>query len=226
MSSCAILFAKLPEPGRVKTRLQSRCSPEEAAAVCRAFVLDSAALLDQCAAETKVVAYAPADAGDAMRDLIGGDDFAWVPQPELDLGLRMAALTEWSFECGSQRTVVIGSDSPDLPLSHLDGALALLHENQVVLAPSTDGGYCLIGLSEPCAELFEGIDWSSSRVLEQTLGRLEGRSLGVLPPWYDVDTPPEAAFLRLHLEALSRAGECRAPHSLRVLRGLDLPPPS
>ncbi len=226
MSTCALLFVKNPQPGQVKTRLHPSCSPAAAAALYRAFILDSAAILAGSSAVAKVVAYAPATAAEAMRDLLGESAFELVPQPEVDLGQRMDRLVRWSRARGARRTVIIGSDSPSLPSSHIDQALEMLEEHEVVLGPSTDGGYYLVGQSRANSALFEGVDWSTGRVLEQTLDRLGEEGLGLLPPWYDVDTPSEAAFLKVHLEALHRAGSRQGEHSLQLLRKLDLPPPS
>lgn len=224
MSTCGILFAKDPRPGQVKTRLHACCTPAAAAALYRAFVLDSIALLRACAAQVKVVAYAPAGAEEAVRELAGAVEL--VPQPEGDLGQRMDCLMRWGFARGAERALIIGSDSPSLPPAYLDQALELLRQREVVIGPSTDGGYYLIGLRHPAGELFAGIEWSTGKVLQQTLERLGGRSLGLLPPWYDVDTPQDAGWLKVHLEALHRAGSRQGAHSLEVLRSLELPFPS
>jgi len=227
MSTWGVLFAKNPEPGKVKTRLQTHCSPEEAAALYQAFIRDCATTLAASSAERKVVAYAPANAGPAMQELLAIiGDFEFLPQPELDLGRRMAQVAQRSFERGAERTVIIGSDSPSLPAPYLNMAFDLLKERDVVLGPSTDGGYYLVGLRADRNEIFTGVEWSTGRVLEQTLDKLGLQSLGLLPPWYDVDTPPEAGFLKVHLAALRRAGEYRGQHSLEVLQKMDLPPPS
>lgn len=228
MSTCCILFVKNPEPGKVKTRLQSGCSPEAAAELYRAFILDCAATLAESKAERKVVAYAPADAGAAIGALLAEiGDFELIPQPELDLGRRMAQMAEWSFATGAERTAIIGSDSPSLPVGQIDAALAMLAEREVVIGPSTDGGYYLIGLrAGECSDLFTGVEWSTGRVLEQTLARLGERRLGLLAPWYDVDVPPEAGFLKIHLEALQRAGSGVGKRSLEALRRMSLPAPS
>ena len=228
MSTCCMLFVKNPEPGKVKTRLQSGCSPEAAAELYRAFILDCAATLVESTAQRKVVAYAPADAGTAIGALLAGmGDFELVPQPELDLGGRMAQMAEWSFAAGAERTAIIGSDSPSLPAGQIDAALEMLVEREVVIGPSTDGGYYLIGLrAGECGDLFTGVECSTGRVLEQTLARVGTRRLGLLTPWYDVDTPPEAGFLKIHLEGLQQAGSGVGKHSLEVLRRMDLPAPS
>jgi rSAM/selenodomain-associated transferase 1 len=227
MSSCVVLFAKKPEPGKVKTRLQSHLNPEDAARLYRAFLLDCAEELQAAKAEVKVIAYAPANAEEALRYLLGEmGDFAYVPQPETDLGGRMEALVQWGFAQGAERVVLLGSDSPSLPAEYIDRALELLQEREVVLGPSTDGGYYLVGRQRGDSRIFADVAWSTGEVLKQSLQRLGAQSLGLLAPWYDVDTPAEAGFLKVHLEALARAGSEQGRRSLEVLRTLDLPSPS
>ena len=226
MSTCAILFAKAPRPGKVKTRLLACCTPEEAAALYRGFLLDSAVLLRGSGAQLKVVACEPPAAQEELAALLGGADLVFVPQPQTDLGGRLDQLFGWAFDQGMERVLALGSDSPSLPATCIDEALALLAEREVVIGPSTDGGYYLIGLRRRVAPLFTGIAWSTGQVLAQTLERLGDRSLGLLPPWYDVDTPPDAGLLRVHLEALARAGCPRATHTLQALQDLNLPFPS
>ena len=225
MTSFAVLFVKNPQPGKVKTRLTSHCTPEEAAELYRAFVLDSVHLLRISAAGRKVVAFAPADAGNDLAQL-AGQGVELVAQPELDLGQRMDWVMRWCFGQGGERVLIFGSDSPSLPPDCIDRALELLGERDVVLGPSTDGGYYLVGQRRPDSALFAGVEWSTGAVLQQTLARLGEGTLGLLPPWYDVDTPEEAGLLKVHLDALQRAGECFAPHSTEVLRRLELPLPS
>ena len=227
MSSCVVLFAKNPEPGKVKTRLQSHLSAAAAARLYRAFLLDCTEELKAAKAEVKAIAYAPADAEEALRALLDEmDDFAYVAQPETDLGGRMEALVQWGFAQGAERVVLLGSDSPSLPAEYIDRALDLLREREVVLGPSTDGGYYLVGRQRGESQIFADVAWSTGEVLRQSLERLGAQSLGLLAPWYDVDTPAEAGFLKVHLEALARAGSDWGRHSLEVLRTLDLPSPS
>ena len=227
MSRCCILMVKNPQPDQVKTRLMPHCSAEEAASLYRAFVLDSVAVLAESTADLKVVACTPADAEPTLREwLAGSGDFAWLAQPEGDLGRRLDQLMGWSFDQGAGRTAIIGSDTPSLPSAYIDMALDAMKEREVVIGPCVDGGYYLIGQQAGERPMFAGVDWSTGRVLEQTLSKLGGRSLGLLPPWYDVDTAPQAGFLKVHLRALHEAGEPRGSHSLKVLRKMKLPPPS
>jgi rSAM/selenodomain-associated transferase 1 len=226
VSTCALLFAKAPQPGKVKTRLLCCCTPEEAAALYRGFLLDSAALLRASGAGLKVVACEPPGAQGELAALLGAEGLVFVPQPQTGLGGRLDQLFAWAFGQGMERVLALGSDSPSLPAAYMDKALALLEEREVVIGPSADGGYYLIGLRQPAPELFAGIAWSTGRVLAQTLERLGPRSLGLLPMWYDVDTPQDAGLLKVHLEALARAGINSGTHTLRVLRELEFPAPS
>lgn len=228
MSSCAILFAKDPVAGKVKTRLQSHMSADQAAAVYEAFVQDCAAAVAAAAADRRVVACAPAIATDRLRRLLEPvGEFDYEGQSEGDLGERMARAARRSFEAGATRTVIVGSDCPSLPPPAITSALEHLRAADVVLGPSTDGGYYLIGLRQPEDELFHDVTWSTGSVLQQTVAALRPEAeLTLMAPWYDVDTPAEAAFLRTHLEALRRADQGRAGRSLAALRGLDLPLPS
>ena len=226
MSTCAVLFAKKPVPGAVKTRLQSHLSTSEAARLYEAMLLDCATALHETQAAAKVVAFTPAHAEDALRTLLAPiGTFEYVPQPEGDLGQRMEGLMQWAFARGAERVVIIGSDSPSLPARYIDEGLALLREKEVVLGPSTDGGYYLVGRRKGESRIFQDVAWSTGMVFEQTLARLGTQTLGLLPPWYDVDTPAEAGFLKVHLKALARAGSTQGQHSLAVLRDLVLPLP-
>lgn len=226
MPTCAVLFAKEPVPGAVKTRLQSHLSASQAARLYEALLLDCATALTATKADAKVVAFAPAHAEAALRTLLAPvGRFEYVPQLEADLGQRMEALMQWAFARGAERVVLIGSDSPSLPAAYIDEGLALLRDKEVVLGPSTDGGYYLVGRRKGDSRIFRDVAWSTGLVLEQTLARLGTQTLGLLPPWYDVDTPAEAGFLKVHLEALARAGRAQGRHSLAVLRDLALPRP-
>ncbi|MYF92034.1 MAG: glycosyltransferase [Gemmatimonadetes bacterium] len=226
MSTCAVLFAKKPAPGAVKTRLQSHLSAHDAARLYEALLLDCATALHATQAAAKVVAFTPAHAEDALCALLAPIGvFEYVPQPEGDLGQRMEGLMQWAFAQKAERVVLVGSDSPSLPAAYIDEGLALLREKEVVLGPSTDGGYYLVGRRKGESRIFQDVAWSTGMVLEQTLARLGTQTLGLLPPWYDVDTPAEAGFLKVHLEALARAGSTQGRHSLAVLRDLALPLP-
>jgi hypothetical protein len=202
------LFVKQPVPGRVKTRLAAEIGAERAAELSAAFIADLVARF-RTAADRRVLCYAPATE-EARRhfESIAGTDFELWPQPETNLGERLARCFALHLRQSDDRVVVIGSDSPTLPLEHVERAFELLGDADCVLGPATDGGYYLVGQRGRCRPIFDAIDWSTPRVLEQTVTRIAdcGASLALLPPWYDVDTPDDLRLLAGHLRALQAAG--------------------
>jgi rSAM/selenodomain-associated transferase 1 len=200
------LFAKWPAPGAVKTRLAGPTSPEWAARVARAFLGDT---LERLAAVPvrRVLAFDPPETGPAFAALAGAG-FETVPQPAGDLGQRLAGFLNQQLQGGADAVVVVGADSPTLPPEHIAQAFQALEQADLVLGPTTDGGYYLLGCGRRLPPVFAGIDWSSNRVLAQTVACLADPSwrLALLPPWYDVDTVDDWVMLRGHLAALRRAG--------------------
>jgi rSAM/selenodomain-associated transferase 1 len=208
------LFAKEPRPGQVKSRLAADASPEWAAAVAAAFLRD---LVERLAAvdARRVLVYAPPESEAAFAGL-ARRSFALCPQAEGDLGRRMARFVEDELRGGAERIVLLGADSPTVPLAYVEQAFHELAQADVVLGPATDGGYYLLGCTRRLPPLFEGISWGGTRVLFDTVARLRDASwkLALLPPWYDVDTLDDWWALRGHLAALRRAGlDPDVPHT-------------
>jgi hypothetical protein len=199
------VFAKQPTPGGVKTRLAAATSPAWAAQVYEAFFLD---LLDRLQAlpVRRVLAYAPDDAVSYFQGLVRGR-FELVPQGSGDLGQRIPAF--FHRELGKTEAVVlIGTDSPTLPLRVINQAFDELQRAELVLGPAADGGYYLIGCARRVPAVFEGVEWGTSRVLEQTIALVQRHQISfrLLPPWYDVDTLEDWQCLRAHVAALRCAG--------------------
>lgn len=219
------LFVKHPTAGHVKTRLVPALGPDAAAALYAAFTEDVVARFRQVAAR-RVLAFGPDDAAarEHFQQLAAGNYELW-PQPDGSLGERLHAFFHTHLAT-ADRAVVIGSDSPTLPAEFAARALELLGERDCILGPAADGGYYLIALRRPSPALFEGIDWGTPRVLEQTVERLQqaGLSLHLLPVWYDVDTPDDLAFLRGDLAAMRHAGMAiELPATDRALRAIAVP---
>jgi rSAM/selenodomain-associated transferase 1 len=213
------LFAKWPEPGRVKTRLASATSSAWAADVARAFLRDLTERLGAVAAH-RVLAFTPPSAAALFADAVG-HSFTLVPQADGDLGWRLASFFQGQFAAGANSVVVLGTDSPTLPLAFVDEAFALLNGADVVLGPATDGGYYLVGCAGRTPLIFDGISWGGPTVLAETVGRLAGSALrlALLPPWYDVDTLDDWRMLRGHLAAQRRAGlDPGVPHTEALCR--------
>ncbi len=118
-----------------------------------------------------------------------------------------------SFAEGAKRVVITGTDSPTLPMSYIQKAFDVLKRIPVVIGPTFDGGYYLIGLSRQNDDIFDGIEWGTSRVFGQTLTRIKSLNtqVYVLPPWYDVDTSGDLEFLRSHLLAIRMSGVEEVP---------------
>ena len=213
MSTCLTVFAKNPIPNRVKTRLTPMLSPEQAAALYTAFLTDWCETLRELPDVTLVIAYTPLDAQPDLQTLIG-EYAVYIPQMGTDLGARLVSATQWAAEYGYEKILIVGSDSPTLPLAYISQAIAGLETCDVVIGPSVDGGYYLIGfsaanLTRVVPHIFEDIAWSTPQVFQQTIARIGSieASLGLLPPWYDIDTPEDLAFLQAHLSAMRLAGD-------------------
>jgi rSAM/selenodomain-associated transferase 1 len=171
-----------------KTRLTNGLAPHDAVALRAALLLDT---LDVAHAtgEPLAVYFTPADARDELARLVPGA--VLVPQPEADLGARMHHAFVTLVGTGADRVVLIGSDVPTLPPSHVRQAFVELDAGaDLVLGPAGDGGYYLIGLREPRPTLFDDISWGTSRVFDQTRARAEAAQLRVarVAGWHDVDT--------------------------------------
>ena len=186
-------MTKAPRAGKVKTRLSPPLTPEEAAALSICFLRDTTSAI--AIAATKEIArgiavYTPVGAEADYTELLPGE-FQLLPQRGEALGERMIFAMEDLFRLGFASVCLIGSDSPTVPLAVFTEAATVLArpEKTVVLGPTKDGGYYLIGMKQQQRALFEDIAWSTEKVLEQTSERARQMNLKVhvLPTWYDVD---------------------------------------
>lgn len=200
------IFAKQPVPGRVKTRLAAETSPAWAARVAEAFLLDTLERIRSLAC-TKVIAFDPPEAETWFR-AVAPPDYQLVPQGAGDLGQRLAAFFQQQFALGAERVVVIGTDSPVLPLQNMITAFEQLTRHDVVIGPAVDGGYYLIGCARAPWPLFDGVVWSSPFVLKQTVERATGLGLHLagLPPLLDVDTRNDWKALALSMARMREEG--------------------
>ncbi len=207
------LFAKWPAPGAVKTRLAPG-DPDWGARVARTFLLDTMHRLTAVDAR-RVLAFAPADR-EADFAAIAAGRFALTPQADGDLGRRLAAFVDRRLEEGARAVVLVGADSPTLPVEYVEQAFAELERADLVLGPATDGGYYLVGCGPARPPIFTDIAWGATTVLAETIVALADPRwrFSVLPPWYDVDTPDDWTMLCGHLAALRRAGiDPGVPHT-------------
>ncbi len=189
-SDSLIIFARYPKLGKVKTRLEPDLGAQRCLILYEAMLADSVerSLLVDCSR------YLYLDGCDLTegRELVQG--FRNQNAPEItvclqegtDLGERMwKAYTAVSRH--SSRVVIVGSDSPSVPLTFIRSAFEVLEDFPLVFGPVNDGGYYLVGLSGPRQEVFQGIQWGTSSVLAETTGRLARTDYKLLPEWYDID---------------------------------------
>ena len=189
-STVVAVFAKAPVPGRVKTRLAADIGDSRAVSIYRTLGRGTVDALRQ-GSHRLVVFGAPGDDGSlkAIATWLEHEDLEVRPQSDGDLGRRMAAASA-AVLSEAEAVVIVGTDIPGIDLGTVDEARARLQEHDVVLGPATDGGYYLVGLTRPHPGIFEGIEWSTPRVLDQTLERIAalGLSVALLDAKSDVDT--------------------------------------
>jgi len=218
MNAVLLVFAKVPRPGHVKTRLTPVLTPEEAARLYRAFLRDAIA----------VYADLPVDVRLYLAPPFSEDEVHAVPasisvheQHGDGLGPRMAQAFREALNDGYDRAAVVGTDHPTLPPAFVQQSFASLEEEGTVcIGPSEDGGFYLLGMNTFFPQLFDGMIYSHAEVFSDTLARIgtTDAQLTVLPQWYDVDTP--AALQRLVQELDDT--DVAAPRTRALIDRLDL----
>lgn len=203
---CALaVMAKAPRAGRVKTRLQPPLSAEEAAALNVCFLRDTAENIASVAREGRahgLICYTPVGDEVAFKGLLP-EGFALIAQQGDGFGERLLCAAEDILSCGFGAVCLIDSDSPTLPAGALQAAVRELQRegDRVVLGPSEDGGYYLIGMKRAEPRVFDRITWSTGSVYAETVERVREARLEFveLPKWYDVDDAATLAVLEREL---------------------------
>jgi rSAM/selenodomain-associated transferase 1 len=203
-----IIFGRYPLPGRVKTRLIPALGPAGAADLQR-WLTDKTLETAKALAFPRGIDVEVCFEGGSerkMRRLLGAG-VSFSPQVKGDLGVRMSSAFFDAFRGGARRVVLSGTDIPELKADNLGQAFDALTENDLVIGPSNDGGYWLIGLNRP-AHLFQAIKWGTGAVLAQTLALAKEQGLRVkqLDSLTDIDTaedlkqlPPEWTWKRPYI---------------------------
>jgi uncharacterized protein len=201
-----ILFAKDPVEGQVKTRLSSLLDASTILSLYHHFLRDSIEKICSVAEVDRFIGIASDPKTNYFDDVSKSQPVRLFVQKGGDLGERMRQAFEDRFREGYEHVVIIGSDSPTLPAAYITQALQ--SEKEVVIGPSTDGGYYLIGMKNKQTDIFRGVPWGTERVLSETLNVLKEQQAEaeLLPVWYDVDLPEDLHFLKTHLEWMAHAG--------------------
>lgn len=206
------IFFRFPAPGRVKKRLAYEIG-EDAALKAYESMLD--ATIENVSKLKGIDIYGFFEGEIASPNLPlpsdnppipslekggkGGFEKEWVlellkklplvAQEGANLGERMYKAIQWLYDNGYQKISLIGTDSPDLPLYFINEAFKKLDSYELVIGPSEDGGYYLIGMKEPIEMVFKNIEWGTDKVLKDTIlnARTAGKSYFLLSEWYDID---------------------------------------
>ncbi len=194
MKERLIIFTRYPEPGKTKTRLIPALGAQGAARLQRQmteYTLDRVRQLQHQRPTTLEVRFAGGDLT-LIRSWLGFD-LVYQPQGEGDLGTRMARSLSVAFQDGIDRAVIIGTDCPGLNAELMALAFEVQLSHDLVLGPALDGGYYLLGLRYFIPELFIGINWGTSEVLQQTVNIAKKLNLCIayLPQLADVDRPED-----------------------------------
>ncbi|MCW5983020.1 MAG: TIGR04282 family arsenosugar biosynthesis glycosyltransferase [Bryobacteraceae bacterium] len=186
MRPAIIVFAKAPIPGRVKTRLAPRLSPMQACGLHDAMVRDTLAMALGLAALADVQLHT-----DIPTDAWSGFEVPAFCQAEGDLGRKMLHAIAQALSGGHPRAVIVGSDAPGLPASHVVGLLD--RDADVALGPCDDGGYYAICCRRAHPAMFDGVGWSGPDALAGTRRAAEacGLTVALGEPWYDIDAPAD-----------------------------------
>lgn len=191
MKDCLIVFTRYPDPGRTKTRLIALLGAEGAAKLHRQL---TETVITQVKELQDILIQVHFTGGNQqlMQEWLG-ENLTYQKQTEGDLGQRMATAFETAFNNGMEKVVIIGSDCPTLNDQIIASAFAALSQNELVLGPATDGGYYLIGLKRLIPELFSGINWGTSEVLQQTVEIAGNLNLAVayITTLSDIDRPED-----------------------------------
>jgi rSAM/selenodomain-associated transferase 1 len=184
------VFIRFPRTGKVKSRLARTVGPEKAAAFYRICAQQIIGELDRVPGKiARYISYSDSDDEDVMREWVGSG-FRLIPQAEGDIGRRLEHSFRTLFGEGFGKVIIMASDTPDLSADIMLEAVNALDDSDIVIGPCKDGGYYLTGMKEQHGELFDGISWSTEKVLGQTLAiaGAKGLSVSLLAALRDIDT--------------------------------------
>ena len=193
-------MTKVPQAGKVKTRLQPFLSAQQSAEIAICFLQDTEQKATSVT-QNLIVAFSPIEKKNLLIEILQTNPIL-VEQKGDNLGERMFHAFEFAFSRDSDAVVMIGTDSPTFPSEFIERAFITLEtESDAVLGKTEDGGFYLIGLRSLDKKIFENIEWSSPRTFEQTRQNIENLNLSLseISAWYDVDTPKDLMKLEKEL---------------------------
>ena len=213
-----VIIAKQPQVGTTKTRLSPPLTLSAAAELFEALLFDTIDLASSISGLDLAVAVTPPDSIPYFERVTPPGTLL-LPVTCPDIGDCLTQVFEQLLQMGYAQVLAFNSDGPSLPGQYIQQALHLLRDHDVVFGPSEDGGYYLVGLAEFYPQLFADIEWSTPRVLPESLDKAgqEGLSVALLPTWYDVDT---GVGLKRLLRETRTLPDNQLVHSRRFFAGL------
>lgn len=217
------MFARWPEPGSVKTRLSPSLPPELAAALHEAMLLDTLEAGRRSAVDQRYLYWLGAPPDRPWSRAAREAGYRETLQRGSDLGTRLEAAFEELLSRPGEKVVVVGSDAPELTPGIISAAFGRLTTHDLVLGPTHDGGYYLVGLGRRAPEIFRDIPWGSDRVFALTGERAAaaGLTAAVLDPVPDVDVPQYLVSLVIRCH---EAGADAPANTAAALREMGLLP--
>jgi uncharacterized protein len=218
-----VVMAKAPQPGRVKTRL-TQSLPVEAVTELYRSLLDDTMALTRSLRTVDVAIMCPASDAEELTRLTQGA-VTVVAQKGEGLAAGLISVFAHFAASGRQRVVAFNSDSPHLPASVLESAFETLIGHDVVVGPTHDGGYYLVGAKAAHRALFDSDGMGTKSALEALLARaLELQlSVGYTDPFYDIDVEDDLTRLAAELQ-LAPAKAPRTAAWLKQWAGAELRP--
>ena len=220
-NNVVILFTRIPIAGKTKTRLQPLLSGEQCCRLHRAFLVDIYNVLRLSESVCDVVVYYVPDGDLDELKMLLPDALSYNAQVGDGLGDKMHNAISHMLSLGYNKCLLMGSDVPLFQNNMLNEAFGLLDESDIVVCPTIDGGYFLIGMKEPCEAAFCIGEFSTSSVYDRTVFEAEvaGRTCAVGSCTLDVDEPDD--LFRL-IEQLKLESPELCPHTRDVLRNFAL----
>lgn len=185
-----LIFVKYPEPGMVKTRLAKSIGSENAALLYRKMAESIIYDLSKSTDYRKIIFFDPPQRKNDVTRWLKIDGLSFIVQEGNSLGEKMSNAFSHAFSLGAPKAVIIGTDCPQITTQTIAKAFEKLETSEVVIGPSSDGGYYLLGLRRLIPEVFCNIDWSTDLVFDQTMKKLRGNGIKseCLEMLRDVDT--------------------------------------
>src|SRR3989338_1595047 len=207
MKKALIIFVKAPMPGKVKTRLQPHLTKDRIVRLYKSFITEIISRCIRLKGVDKFLGCAPSRQDDFLIRLSRKYKFGSFDQRGNNLGERIVGAFNDYFNKGYTDIVLIGSDSPTIPVKYIKQAFSDLRNNDFVIGPCCDGGLYLVGAKKKIMPgIFRDIKWDTGEVLNKVLGKVNSLNISysMLPFWYDVDTIDDLQFLEKHRKYLNR----------------------